>query len=175
MIIKDPNVSVRDRWWTGHAQQKKNWKREGWMIKNIPSLPKTWGKIKMWVHEGMDIRFWVFPFDTWIKVKHSPSLFLRKSCRHLIIFCIDIDGSGFLIKLHIYMMSAKIIYCAWLSTINHRHQPWSPIHKTSINGRALALSSLPWFHTIFSSYIFNAKWGQNRSVTSVVWCFQPYH
>ena len=44
------------------------------------------------------------------------------------------------------------IYYVWLSTVNHRHQPWSPIHKKSISGRSLALSSFPWFHTIFTPY-----------------------
>ena len=54
------------------------------------------------------------PIDTWIlpiglEVKYPP-LILRKSCPHRIICCIDIAGCGFLIKLHIYMMS-KIIMC----------------------------------------------------------------
>ena len=66
--------------------------------------------------------------------------------------------------LHIYMVFQNI-YCAWLSTITHRNQPLSPIHKTSINARALALRSLPWFHTIFTSCTIKIPWVQNRGVT----------
>ena len=95
-----------------------------------------------------------FEFLPTLPIPHS--IILRKNHAPISFSCVDIDDWGFLIKLHIYMMS-KIIYCAWLSTINHRHQPWSPRHKTAINGRALALSSLQWFHTIFTSYIFNAN------------------
>ena len=113
-------------------------------------------------HRYFGVFFWHMDFPQWIKVKYSPHLILRKSCPHLIICCIDIAGCGFLIKLHIYMMS-KIIYCAWISTIKCRHQPWSPIQKTSINGMALALRLLPWFHTIFS-YIYLMQNGVKTGV-----------
>ena len=133
-------------------------------------------KLSAWREMGlhfMGVFFWHMDFSPWLKVKHSPSLFLRKSCPHLMICCIGIDGCGFLIKLHIYMMS-KIIYYAWLSTVNHRHQIWSPIHKTSINGRSFALSSLPWLHTIFTSYIFNAN-GVKTGVLHLVCMGCWYH
>ena len=92
------------------------------------------------------------PYSLW---NHAPiSLTLRR-----------IASCGIFISFHFTWYSQISIYCAWLSTINLRHQPFSPIHKTSINGRALALSSFPWFHAIFSPCTIKIPRGQNRGVT----------
>ena len=59
-------------WLLGQVKSQKgsaSWElhvNKGWMIKNVSSLPKMWGKMKTWMHEGMGILFWVFYFDTWI-------------------------------------------------------------------------------------------------------------
>ena len=86
-----------------------------------------------------------------------------------------------------YIASCGILLIAYIHDIskyivhdqhnNHRYQPWSPIHKHQINGRALALSSSPWFnyniYIMYNSILMGSKPGYyivHRHVQQSMWC-----